>query len=779
MTTYNTGNPIGSTEVKDLYDNAQNFDMLSTTTTLESVPDRLGVPRMSLHGFEAEAKRRFESIKFQPPIPYAPGIEVTTSSLTVDYLGVLYYALPSALPFTTGAWNPSQWSPLQNTYPGNELLIFDDYAAASAAAATLPEGQVVEVLQDEMRDGASSRYSVQSGALVFKKNLDRLRDDLINPTGDDPVGGFDSAEKLRSYTGSAKVAKLSLHGFVHEMYLDEADTTTPDDGVIVVAAANGGRWKKPIDGPICANWYGAKPTISTPEQAAANTEAFRRACKSYKADWEAWATVTRVGRNVYATPGDYCLSNGFTVPKGCHFDGGGLGVVRLKVLSAHEDANPKLPVVSLGRVIDGTATAQCTGAYVVDPPPSIDAVYLNPQNSGIGLDISGVPGFKVGNIWAQADIAVNASGSGDGVFGDLFLEDSTGIGVAIKNCQNLIFTNIYTFVCNNPVVFIEDNNNIDIGTIQANYTKVAVIQANDGANLRRVNVEKVVCNQNMQYSTFTSVVRLRSNSSDLRIGTLDARNHNGWAFNNETGLSNSIEIENLILRQTPNNPVYTTGNEAKGFRVNNCRVRIGRLDVVGLAGSPFVISGTFAKSLDVSGKGFIGAFTGSTVVEYLTGLSGSTEVNLENIENNSGKPLFPAVSGALQTFKNIIRPFPIVSESSRFAIKIPFNGTSSSYVIDVRANTVPSGNALYSRIAKYAVFQETAYSSNLTTYVSSELMSKGAAPTDYVPLIEAQVDIDSVGGGSSKVSSSTSQLNTGYIVFSVPNSYTNVEFKIS
>ena len=159
MTTYNTGNPIGSTDVKDLYDNAQNFDTLSTTTTLETVPDRLGVPRMSLHGFEEEAKRRLESIKFQPPIPYSPGIEVTTSSLTVDYLGVLYYALPSALPFTTGAWNPAQWSPLQNTNPGNELLVFDDYASASAAAATLPDGQFVDVTQDQIR------YKVSSGSL--------------------------------------------------------------------------------------------------------------------------------------------------------------------------------------------------------------------------------------------------------------------------------------------------------------------------------------------------------------------------------------------------------------------------------------------------------------------------------------------------------------------------------------------------------------------------------------------------------------------------------------
>lgn len=188
MTTYNTGNPIGSTEVKDLYDNAQNFDTLSTTTTLETVPDRLGVPRMSLHGFEEEAKRRFESIKFQPPIPYAPGIEVTTSSLTVDYLGVLYYALPSALPFTTGAWNPEQWSPLQNTNPGNELLVFDDYAAASAAAATLPDGQRVEIASDENKDGHRSRYVIQSGALIFEANLDQLKVDLSEAQGASLVG---------------------------------------------------------------------------------------------------------------------------------------------------------------------------------------------------------------------------------------------------------------------------------------------------------------------------------------------------------------------------------------------------------------------------------------------------------------------------------------------------------------------------------------------------------------------------------------------------------------
>ena len=54
MTTYNTGNPVGSPAPQDLYDNAENFDVLSTSTTLESHPDRLGVPRKTLHGMQVE-----------------------------------------------------------------------------------------------------------------------------------------------------------------------------------------------------------------------------------------------------------------------------------------------------------------------------------------------------------------------------------------------------------------------------------------------------------------------------------------------------------------------------------------------------------------------------------------------------------------------------------------------------------------------------------------------------------------------------------------------------
>lgn len=53
MTTYNTGNPLGSTEVKDLYDNAQNLDVFSNGPD-SAYPDRFGVSRKSLSGIRTD-----------------------------------------------------------------------------------------------------------------------------------------------------------------------------------------------------------------------------------------------------------------------------------------------------------------------------------------------------------------------------------------------------------------------------------------------------------------------------------------------------------------------------------------------------------------------------------------------------------------------------------------------------------------------------------------------------------------------------------------------------
>jgi len=52
--TFNTGNPIGSTDSRDRLDNTENMDYLENSTTELTHPDRLGTVRKTRHGMEAE-----------------------------------------------------------------------------------------------------------------------------------------------------------------------------------------------------------------------------------------------------------------------------------------------------------------------------------------------------------------------------------------------------------------------------------------------------------------------------------------------------------------------------------------------------------------------------------------------------------------------------------------------------------------------------------------------------------------------------------------------------
>lgn len=53
MTTYKTGNPLGSSAAKDLFDNAENLDFAVNSLTQTIWIDRLGKPRKSWFGMES------------------------------------------------------------------------------------------------------------------------------------------------------------------------------------------------------------------------------------------------------------------------------------------------------------------------------------------------------------------------------------------------------------------------------------------------------------------------------------------------------------------------------------------------------------------------------------------------------------------------------------------------------------------------------------------------------------------------------------------------------
>ena len=135
--TFNTGNTVGSTDPRDLSDNAENFDRLSVGTEL-AYPDRLGVQRKSWAGLEQQfsdfmVSQGWETVYLQ----YAAGVVVHRPTQLIERQGELYRVrLQSSLPLTLGGTWETDAPNLVAV--GNQSL--RDMLAASGGAGMVGHG---------------------------------------------------------------------------------------------------------------------------------------------------------------------------------------------------------------------------------------------------------------------------------------------------------------------------------------------------------------------------------------------------------------------------------------------------------------------------------------------------------------------------------------------------------------------------------------------------------------------------------------------------------------
>lgn len=112
MTTYNTGNPIGSTAVKDLFDNAQNMDYAMNVES-PSWRDRFGKLRESFAGMEMAANSNILALGLIWVGDYVDGVAGPQLTARNQYFvrgGARYRIAPgTTLPHTlTGTWATDQ-----------------------------------------------------------------------------------------------------------------------------------------------------------------------------------------------------------------------------------------------------------------------------------------------------------------------------------------------------------------------------------------------------------------------------------------------------------------------------------------------------------------------------------------------------------------------------------------------------------------------------------------------------------------------------------------------
>lgn len=207
-TLYNTGNPVPSSAVKDLSDNAVHFDEVLNSDS-PSFTDRLGRRRETLTGLQAEfdedqAQRAalfaqfLNSLADQDLGMYAAGITLTRRNQVFQRAGIYYRAAATTvLPYTT----TGDWATESNKF----VLAGDNLLRGDLTNSTDPLKGITLV-------GASERVLADIAA-------------------------------LRAYpkTGSQRVMTGDVGG---HWVLDPVDSTSAEDlnkGVLV--AADGGRWK--------------------------------------------------------------------------------------------------------------------------------------------------------------------------------------------------------------------------------------------------------------------------------------------------------------------------------------------------------------------------------------------------------------------------------------------------------------------------------------------------------------------------------------------------------
>lgn len=106
MTTYRTGNRIGSSAPKDLFDNAENADVFVNSKTKLSYPDRLGISRKTWHGMEQDFQAFLLSSGYQSLGDYAAGLRFTAMNQGMQRPDGFWTPKSTAtLPYeTTGDW---------------------------------------------------------------------------------------------------------------------------------------------------------------------------------------------------------------------------------------------------------------------------------------------------------------------------------------------------------------------------------------------------------------------------------------------------------------------------------------------------------------------------------------------------------------------------------------------------------------------------------------------------------------------------------------------------
>lgn len=206
MTTYNTGNALGSSDARDLYDNAENIDKFANGTS-NTYQDRLGVTRKSLAGMRNAFDDFIESSGYTVPVAYTSGIVLSEYNQLIEYNDEFYKLKAGQAPYTTtGTWGTDS----------AKLVSVGDAALRQELTANANDFNLLP----EIANYAAVRAGLGGLTAVYVRGRSNIFD------------------------GGAGVFRVK-----------PGDTTTADNGgTVLVDSVSGARYFRDCVGPVRAEW---------------------------------------------------------------------------------------------------------------------------------------------------------------------------------------------------------------------------------------------------------------------------------------------------------------------------------------------------------------------------------------------------------------------------------------------------------------------------------------------------------------------------------------------
>ena len=251
--TFNTRNPIGSTDARDLSDNAKNMDYLENSTTELTHPDRLGTVRKTRHGMEVEHDAQIAAHEYE----HDAQMQAFESDFDGRLAGMAFTRVGS---FTTGAtltdmrqvlvWESSQGG------DGHEYGWTGTFPKVVAAGAT-----------------PATSGGIGAGAWV-DRTQETLRSELAAIDGEKLIGKASSINELRTIEPLADKQRIWVSGYNAGVALGggyftyDSSNTESDDSVRVFVTAGGKRWVRAKNTHLTSYDAGYNPNDTSTHQNA-------------------------------------------------------------------------------------------------------------------------------------------------------------------------------------------------------------------------------------------------------------------------------------------------------------------------------------------------------------------------------------------------------------------------------------------------------------------------------------------------------------------------------